>query len=117
MKVRLPKSGGMGNIKDMASKVQEMQSKMEEASSELDSKIYDFTSGGGAVKAEVKGCLEIINLDINFDVIDKEDKDMLEETIIAAVNGALKLAKDDKDSVMKNISENMGIPSNIPGLF
>ena len=35
MKVRLPKSGGMGNINNMAAKIQDMQKKMEEKTKEI----------------------------------------------------------------------------------
>lgn len=117
MKVRLPKSNGMGNIKDMAAKVQGMQAEMEKATEDLENKEYDFTSGGGAVKVKIKGSLEITSLEIEPDIIDKDDRDMLQEIVIAAVNGAIKIAQDDKDKVMQGISEKMNLPMNIPGLF
>lgn len=115
MKVRLPKAGGFGNIKDMAAKVQDAQNKMEERTKELEEKIYTFTAGGKAVKAEVKGTFEVTNLQIDPEFL-TEDSEMLTETIIAAVNGALKLAKDDRDKVMDEVSSGLNLP-NIPGLF
>lgn len=121
MKVRLPKRNGMGSnlsgIKDMAMKAQKIQEEMERTSSELDNKEYSFTSGGGAIEVVIKGSLEIINIDINPDIIDRNDKDMLQETIIAAVNGAINVAKQDKDSIMEKISGSMGLPSDISGLL
>lgn len=121
MKVRLPKGDGIGSnlsgIKDMAMKARKMQEEMEKASSEIDTKEYNFTSGGGAVKVSIKGSLEITNIIIDPDIIDKDDKDMLQETVIAAVNGAISMAKTDKDSVMEKISGNIGLPTDIPGLF
>ena len=117
MKVRLPKSNGMGNIKDVAAKVQGMQAKMEKANEELENREYNFTSGGGAVKVKVKGSLEFISLEINPDIVSKDDIDMLQETLIAAINGAIKIAQDDKEKVMQGISDSMNLPMNIPGLF
>ena len=118
MNVRIPKSGGFGNIKDMAAKIQDAQNKMEEKTKELEEKLYEFTAGGGAVKAVAKGTLEVTNLEITPEFL-TEDSEMLTDTIIAAINGALKLAKDEKDSVMDEVSSGLNLPNlpNIPGLF
>ncbi len=117
MKVRLPKGGAMGNIRDMAAKVQGMQAEMEKATHELEDKEYTFTSGGGAVEVKIKGSLELTDLKIDSDIVDKDDKEMLQEIIIAAVNGAIKMAQDEKNNVMQGISESINLPMNIPGLF
>ena len=57
------------------------------------------------------------DLYISPEIIDKDDATMLQETIIAAFNGALKMVKDFKDSSMQDITKGMDLPTNIPGLF
>lgn len=111
MKVRLSSKGN-----NMLEKIQNMQAQMEKTTEELENKVYTFEAGGGTVKAEIKGTLELSDLFIDPEIIKEEDSDMLNEIIIAAVNGALKMAKEDKDKAMENLSSGLNLP-NIPGLF
>lgn len=117
MKARLPKgysnSGANTNIQQLARQAQKMQEEMDEASKELDLKDYSATAGGGAVTATVKGSLEISSLEISKDVVDPEDIDMLSDLIIAAVNEAVRKARDEKAETMDKISGGL----NVPGLF
>lgn len=101
---------------NMLEKIQNMQSQMENASKELDDKVYSFEVGGGAVKAEIKGSMELTGLYINQETINEGDGEMLSDLIIAAVNGALNTAKKDKNDTIENISAGISLP-NIPGLF
>ncbi len=116
MKARLPKgysNGGNTNIQQLARQAQKMQEEMDAASKELDEKEYSATSGGGAVKAVVMGSLEVKSIEISKDVVDPEDIDMLSDLIIAAVNEAIRNARDEKADTMDKISGGL----NVPGLF
>ncbi len=116
MKARLPKgysNGGNTNIQQLARQAQKMQEEMDAASKELDEKEYSATAGGGAVTAVVKGSLEIKSLEISKDVVDPEDIDMLSDLVIAAVNEAIRNARDEKAETMDKISGGL----NVPGLF
>ncbi len=116
MKVRLPKSNAEGSMRDLAAKMQKVQAQMEKIGSQLEEKVYSFTAGGGTVKAEVKGTMEILNLEIDKEMLDDGDLEMLKETVIAAINGAIKMAKDEKESAVAGVSGNLDLPLNIPGL-
>ena len=116
MKARLPKgysNGGNTNIQQLARQAQKMQEEMDAASKELDEKEYSAASGGGAVKAVVKGSLEIKSIEISKDVVYPEDIDMLSDLVIAAVNEAIRIARDEKADTMDKISGGL----NVPGLF
>lgn len=115
MKARLPKgysNGGNTNIQQLARQAQKMQEEMDAASKELDEKEYSAAAGGGAVKAVVKG-LEVQSLEISKDVVDPEDIDMLSDLVIAAVNEAIRNAREEKAETMDKISGGL----NVPGLF
>ncbi len=114
-KGRMPAMGGMGgmggmNMNAMLRQAQKMQENMERTRAELDAKEYEFSAGGGAVVAKVNGKKELTFLDIKPEVIDPEDAEMLSDMILAAVNGALKLATDDGEAEMRKITGNMGMP-------
>lgn len=116
MKARLPKgysTGGIGNFQQLAAKAQKMQEDMQKITEELEEKEYSMSTGGNAVKVTVIGKMEIKSLEISPEIVDKDDVEMLTDLVIAAVNGALRLANDDKNEAMGSLSNGMSIP----GLF
>ncbi|MDR1466820.1 MAG: YbaB/EbfC family nucleoid-associated protein [Oscillospiraceae bacterium] len=113
MKARLPKkysSGNSNNIEAIAKKAQELQEKMQKASDALEEREYSSTSGGGAVEAVVSGKLEVKKIILKDQVVDKDDKDMLADLVVAAVNEALRLAKEEKENTMNEISGGLNVP-------
>ena len=116
MKARLPKgysNGGNTNIQQIAKQAQRMQEEMDAASKELDEKEYSAAAGGGVVKAVVKGSLEVASIEMDKEVVDPEDTETLSELIMAAVNEAIRKARDEKSETMDRISGGL----NVPGLF
>lgn len=113
MKVRIPNSGGPGNMNQMLKQAQKMQEDMAALQADLEQREYTATSGGGMVEATVDGKHLIKSLKINPDMIDPDDAEMLEDLIIVAVNEAI-------GNAMKNAEEEMGSITgglNMPGLF
>lgn len=103
--------GGQMNMMKQAQKMQQEFMKMQQ---ELESTKFEFTSGGGAVKATIVGTREFQSIEINPEVVDPEDVEMLQDMVLAAVNGALKLADDKTSQFMAKL--NGGLPS-FPGMF
>lgn len=103
--------GGQMNMMKQAQKMQQEFMKMQQ---ELESTKFEFTAGGGAVKATIVGTREFQSIEIDPEVIDAEDVEMLQDMVLAAVNGALKLADDKTSQSMAKL--NGGLPG-IPGLF
>jgi len=77
--------GGMGNLMKQA---KEMQSKMAKAQEEIKLLSDEATSGGGLVKVCINGEKEITSISIDPEVL-KEEKDIVEDLVLVAVNGAL----------------------------
>jgi len=69
-------------------------------------------SGGGAVKVKLNGKKEIISLNISDELL-KDDKEMLEDMIIACINQAQQ--EIDKISKDKMGAVSGGMPGGIPG--
>ena len=103
--------GGLpGNQSNMMKQAQRMQQEFMKMQEELESTNFEFTAGGGAVKAVVSGTRVFSEITIDPEVVDPEDVEMLQDLILTAVNGALKAA-DDKTS------ESMAKLQGFPGLF
>ena len=79
-----------GGMKNIIKKAQELQSQMEKAQEELNLIEIEGQSGGGMITAKVNGHKELITLDIETEVL-QEDKEMIEDLIVAAVNQALQM--------------------------
>ena len=109
--------GGMpGSQMNMMKQAQKMQQEFMKMQQELESTNFEFTSGGGAVKAVVTGTREFSSLEINPEVVDPEDVEMLQDLILAAINGALKMADDKTSESMAKLQGGMGM-GGFPGLF
>ena len=106
-----PGGGNQANMMRQAQKMQQDFLKMQE---ELESSTFEFTSGGGAVKATVTGTRQFSGIEIDPEVVDPEDVEMLQDLILAAVNGAIKLADDKTNESMAKLQGGMG---GFPGLF
>lgn len=115
MKARLPKgyNGGAGNLQKLALQAQKMQEEMNVLNSELEEKEYIGTSGGGAVKVTVCGNMEIKNIEIEPEIVNKDELEMLSDLIIVATNEALRSAINEKNEKMEKLSAGL----NMPGLF
>ena len=107
----LPK-GGMSS---MIKKAQELQNKMEKAQAELNSIEIEGQSGGGMVTVRVNGHKEVVSLDIDAEIL-KEDKEMVEDLIIAAVNQGLQNAGKAAEEKMNSITGGMMGKMKFPGM-
>ena len=113
MKVRIPNSGGAGNMNQMLKQAQKMQADMAALQEDLEAREYTATSGGGMVEVTVDGKHLIKSIKINPDAVDPDDAEMLEDLITVAVNEAI-------SNAIKNSEEEMGAITgglNMPGLF
>ena len=82
-----------GNQANMMRQAQKMQQELLKMQEELESSEFEFTAGGGAVKAIVMGSRQLKAIEIDPDAVDPDDVEMLQDLIVAAVNGAMKLAE------------------------
>ena len=94
-----------GNQMNMMKQAQKMQQDFLKMQQELESTRFEFTSGGGAVKAVILGTRQLESIEIKPEVVDPEDVDMLQDLILTAVNGALKSCEITKNAVSQALSD------------
>jgi hypothetical protein len=100
----------MGNIQQLMQQAQRMQQQMAQKQAELAEKTVTAQSGGGMVTATVNGAHELLELSIDPDVIDPEDKEMLEDMVVAAVNQAMQQAEEMAQQELGKLTGGMNIP-------
>ena len=104
----------MFDMFSMMGKMKEVQAKMKEAQDNLQFITVTAESGAGMVKAKANGLRKLISLDIDASLLNQDDREMLNDLIVAAVNKALDEASDKARDEMKRQTE--GLLPNIPGL-
>lgn len=113
MKVRIPNSGGPGNMNQMLKQAQKMQEDMAALQEDLEQREYTASSGGGLIEVTVDGKHTLKSLKIKPEAIDPDDAEMLEDLITVAVNEAVSNAIKASEEEMGAITGGL----NMPGLF
>ena len=93
----------MKNLANMMKQAQEMQAKMQQMQEEMERAEVDGSSGGGMVTCTINGKGEMRRINIDKSLVDPEDKEVLEDLIVAAVNDA----KGKADQKMREETEKM----------
>lgn len=104
----------MFDMMNMMGKMKEVQAKMKEAQANLINVKAEGESGGGMVKASVNGLRQIESLQIDNELVKPEDKEMLQDLVVAAVNKALQEVETKSKEELKKSTQ--GLLPNIPGL-
>lgn len=102
----------LGKMLEAAQKLQSDVARMQE---ELARKEVEASAGGGMVTAVVNGHFELVRLTIERDVVDPDDLGMLQDLVVAAVNQAVKKARDMTQEEMAKLTGGLGIPG-MPGI-
>jgi len=106
-----------GGMQGMLKQVQKMQAEMQKVQNELGNQTVSEEAGGGMIKATANGNKEIISVEIDPQVIKSEEKEILEDLVVAAVNKALQSAGKMAEEEMAKVTKGMIPPGlNIPGL-
>jgi len=101
--------GGM-DINKMMQQVQQMQAEMMKAQEELATETVEASAGGGMVTVIATGAGEIQSIKIASEAIDPDDPELLADTILAAVNEALRSANDLAQSRLGGMAGGLGLP-------
>ena len=104
-----------GNMSKLLKQAQEMQTQIEEVQNQLSDMIIDAESGGGMVSVKVNGKQEVLELNIEESAL-KEEKELLEDLIISAINKGLSKAQAESQSKMNSVTGGMMGGMKIPGL-
>ncbi|MEM6264308.1 MAG: YbaB/EbfC family nucleoid-associated protein [Bacteroidota bacterium] len=101
----------------MMKKIQEMQGQLKEAQEGLDDIVVEAEAGGGMVRVKANANRKVLKIEIDPDIIDKDDPEIMADLITAAVNKALSQAEARGREEMQQITQGM-MPNmpNIPGM-
>ncbi|AEI92280.1 YbaB/EbfC family nucleoid-associated protein [Roseobacter litoralis] len=105
--------GSLGDMAGMMKKAQEMQSKMAQMQEDMQNVIVEGVSGAGLVKATCTAKGELKGLDIDPSIFNSDDKEVVEDLILAAIKDAQTKAADKAQEEMAKLTEGMGLPADM----
>jgi nucleoid-associated protein EbfC len=104
------------DLSSILQQAQAMQEKFKQMQEEVAAKTVEAEAGGGMVRVIADGSMRVRNVQIEPALITVNDKEMLQDLIVVAVNDALRRAQELFTQEVSKLSP-FGAALNIPGLF
>ncbi len=104
-----------GNMSKLLKQAQDVQKQIEQVQNQLSDMIIESEAGGGMVKVKVNGKQEVLELSIDPSTLE-EDKEVIEDLIVSALNKALSKAQSDSQEKMNSVTGGMMSGLKIPGI-
>ena len=105
--------GALGDMAGMMKKAQEMQGKMAQMQDDLQNIVVTGESGAGLVKAVCSAKGDLKSLDIDPSIFNADDKEVVEDLILAAIKDAQTKAAERAQEEMAKLTEGMGLPADM----
>ena len=105
--------GGLADMGKMMQKAQEMQTQMTDLQEELGRITVTGESGAGLVRATSTAKGELTGLEIDPSIFNPEEKQVVEDLILAAIKDAQMKASDKSQEEMKKLTESLGLPADM----
>ena len=100
----------LSNLGNLMRQAQEMGGKMQEVNERLQGMRVTAATGGGMVEVEMNGLGQMLRLSIEPALVEKNEREMLEDLIPAAVNEAIRKAKQLHVEEMKSLTDGISVP-------
>ncbi|MFD1341556.1 YbaB/EbfC family nucleoid-associated protein [Litorisediminicola beolgyonensis] len=105
--------GGLGDMAKMMKAAQEMQTKMAQLQEDMHAIIVEGEAGAGLVKATCTAKGELKTLDIDPSIFNGDDKEVVEDLILAAIKDAQLKAQERSKQEVSKLAESMGLPADM----
>jgi DNA-binding YbaB/EbfC family protein len=112
----------IGQIASMMKNLPKLKAQMEELQQKLGQLIAEGNAGGGMVTAKVNGRMEVVACKISDEAMKLQDKEMLEDLIVAAINQAIVKVTQQRAEETSKLAAGLGMPlpageGGFPGLL
>lgn len=101
---------GLGNIANLMKQAQEMGGKMQQLQEQLKTERVVGSAGAGLVEVEANGLGEVLSVRIDPSLIEKQDRELIEDLLPAACNAAREKATEKHAEQMQSITGGLNLP-------
>lgn len=108
---------GIGNIASLLNQARTMGPKMQEQMEQLKSIQVCGTSGGGMLKVHANGGGQVVSIEIDPALEEKNDLEMIKDLLPAAINDALEKQQQLRMEAMQSVTEDLPIPGNMESML
>ena len=98
------------DINQLMKQAQAMQKQIEDASEKINAMEFEGEASNGLVKVVVNGENRVLSVDINKDILNADDKEMIEDLIMIAINNAIDKADVTKKNSFGSMAQSLGLP-------
>lgn len=102
--------GGLANIGAVIKQAQQMGGRLKTLNNELRAKRATGSAGGGLIEVDVNGLAEVLAVRIDQTLLDKGDKEMIEDLLPTAFNAAHQKAKELHAEAMQSMTSELNLP-------
>ena len=99
---------GMGNMQGMMKKMKKLQKEMEQAQAKLAAQEFVGSANNDLVQVTLTGDKKVVKVDIKEEIIDPDDKEMIEDLVQLAMNDALDQVDAEDERVMGKYTKGIG---------
>ncbi len=101
---------GLGQIASLMKSAHEIQGRMKAMQETLSRLKIEASAGGGMVTVEMNGQQQVLNCRIENSLFETADRELIEDLVVAAVNGALEKVKQSAAEEMSKLAGGMDLP-------
>lgn len=100
----------MKNMMKLLKQAQEMQTKMTDMQSKMDDVTAEGRSGGGLVQVHINGKREVTGVKIDPSLVNKDEVEILEDLLVAAIQDASKQIESKIQEQMSELTDGLNLP-------
>lgn len=101
--------GNLANIGSLMKQAQEMSGRMQAMQEQLKTKRVSGSSGGGMIEVDVNGLGDVLAVRIDASLVEKNEREMIEDLLPAAINAAQAKAKQMHAEAMQELAGGLPI--------
>ena len=98
------------DINKLMQQAQAMQRQLEKETAEINQMEFDGSASNGLVKVKVNGENKVLAVNIDSSILNPDDKEMIEDLVMIAVNDAIDAAEETKKNRYGSMASAMGLP-------
>ncbi len=98
------------DINKLMQQAQAMQKELEKANEQINATVFEGSASNGLVKVTINGENRVLSVNIDPSILNPDDKEMIEDLIMIAVNDAVDKAEELKKDRFGSMASAMGLP-------